>query len=130
MPYKIKGKCVYKKDTGEKVGCTKGSVKDYLAGLHMHADESKGPADMKKIIENFKHFLKEETEFIDDLAWPKKWVDEQREIAVGCKQMECSSQDIKRMLKGRPIVVPELEWLAADEQKLKDNNNDYKIFNN
>jgi hypothetical protein len=40
MPYKVKGKCVYKKDTGKKVGCTKGSVKKYLAALHMHADES------------------------------------------------------------------------------------------
>ena len=34
MPYKYKGKCVYKKDTGKKVGCTKGSVKKYLAALH------------------------------------------------------------------------------------------------
>ena len=40
MPYKVKGKCVYKKDTGKKVGCTKGSVKKYLAALHIQADES------------------------------------------------------------------------------------------
>ena len=40
MPYKAKGKCVYKKDTGAKVGCTKGSVKRYLAALHANADES------------------------------------------------------------------------------------------
>jgi hypothetical protein len=33
MPYKAKGKCVYKKDGG-KVGCTKGSVKKYLAALY------------------------------------------------------------------------------------------------
>ena len=33
MPYKSKRKCVYKKDTGKKVGCTKGKVKDYLAAL-------------------------------------------------------------------------------------------------
>ena len=33
MPYKSKRKCVYKKDTGKKVGCTKGDVKDYLAAL-------------------------------------------------------------------------------------------------
>lgn len=36
MPYKAKGKCIYKKDTGKKVGCTKGSVKKYMAALHMH----------------------------------------------------------------------------------------------
>jgi hypothetical protein len=40
MPYKVKGQCVYKKDTGKKVGCTKGSVKKYLAALHANVDES------------------------------------------------------------------------------------------
>ncbi len=40
MPYKVKGQCVYKKDTGNKVGCTKGPVKDYLAALHANANES------------------------------------------------------------------------------------------
>jgi hypothetical protein len=52
MPYSTgkgtgedKGKtCVYKKkpdgSRGKKVGCTDGDVKDYLAALHMHADES------------------------------------------------------------------------------------------
>jgi hypothetical protein len=33
MPYKTKGKCVYKK-SGKKVGCTKGKVRNYLAALH------------------------------------------------------------------------------------------------
>jgi len=40
VPYKVKGKCVYKKDTGKKVGCTDGPIKDYLAALHIHANES------------------------------------------------------------------------------------------
>ncbi len=40
MPYKVKGECVYKKDTGEKVGCTDGPIEDYLAALHKHANES------------------------------------------------------------------------------------------
>jgi hypothetical protein len=39
MPYKVKGKCVYKKDTGKKVGCTKGSVKKYLAALHANVKD-------------------------------------------------------------------------------------------
>ncbi len=38
MPYMSVGKCVYKKNEdgkrGEKVGCTKGAVKDYLAALY------------------------------------------------------------------------------------------------
>ena len=40
MPYKVKGQCVYKKDTGKKVGCTKGDVDKYLAALHANVDES------------------------------------------------------------------------------------------
>ena len=40
MPYTVKGKCVYKKDGGAKVGCTQGSVKKYLAALHANANES------------------------------------------------------------------------------------------
>ena len=40
MPYKVKGKCVYKKDGGAKVGCTKGSVDKYLAALHANANEN------------------------------------------------------------------------------------------
>ena len=40
MPYKIRGKCIYKKDTGKKVGCTKGSVKKYMKALHANVKES------------------------------------------------------------------------------------------
>ena len=45
MPYKAVGKCVYRKDTGKKVGCTKGSVKKYLAALHINT----GHEESKKI---------------------------------------------------------------------------------
>lgn len=43
MPYKVKGKCIYKKDTGKKVGCTTGPVKKYLAALNINAHEAKVP---------------------------------------------------------------------------------------
>ena len=52
MPYTAKGKCVYKKDTGKKVGCTKGSVKKYLAALHANVPDAKNEETtepMKKI---------------------------------------------------------------------------------
>ena len=39
MPYKVKGRCIYKKDTGAKVGCTTGSVKKYLAALHANVHD-------------------------------------------------------------------------------------------
>lgn len=41
MPYEIRGKCIYKKDGGAKVGCTKGDVHKYMAALHANANESK-----------------------------------------------------------------------------------------
>lgn len=41
MPYKAKGKCVYKADTGKKVGCTKGPVSKYLAALYANVPDAK-----------------------------------------------------------------------------------------
>lgn len=40
MPYTVKGKCVYKKEDGSKVGCTKGDVNKYLGALHTNANEN------------------------------------------------------------------------------------------
>ncbi len=44
MPYMKKGKCVYKKNKdgsqGKKVGCTKGSVDDYLKALYANVDDA------------------------------------------------------------------------------------------
>ena len=44
MPYTHKKvgdkQCVYKKDSGAKVGCTKGDVNKYLAALYANTDES------------------------------------------------------------------------------------------
>jgi hypothetical protein len=51
MPYKAKGKCIYKKDTGKKVGCTKGSVEKYLAALHANVvDEQENLKEARKIV--------------------------------------------------------------------------------
>jgi hypothetical protein len=61
MPYKVKGKCVYKKDTGKKVGCTKGSVKKYLAALHANANES---LDYELTEENLEEMVRKEIEKI------------------------------------------------------------------
>jgi hypothetical protein len=61
MPYETKGKCVYKKGTDEKVGCTKGSIKKYMAALHANANESLDwRGSLRKIIEEeFQQVLKE-----------------------------------------------------------------------
>jgi hypothetical protein len=55
MPYKVRNyknkTCVYKKDTGKKMGCTKGSKKKYLAALHA-AENKKKKVQESKINQN------------------------------------------------------------------------------
>tara|TARA_R110000868_G_scaffold140521_1_gene356161 strand:- start:19 stop:693 length:675 start_codon:yes stop_codon:yes gene_type:complete len=57
MPYSIdrKNKCIYKKKSdgsrGEKVGCTKGNIDNYIAALQIHADEGKKRKNMKSLKE-------------------------------------------------------------------------------
>lgn len=55
MPYTVKGKCIYKKEDGSKVGCTKGSVEKYLAALHANANET---IEDTPIVENTKDLIK------------------------------------------------------------------------
>jgi hypothetical protein len=57
MPWYSKGKCVYKKSDNKKVGCTKGSVKKYLAALHINAHEDAPRKKMK----SFKDFWEDTT---------------------------------------------------------------------
>ncbi len=61
MPYTVKGRCVYKKDGGAKVGCTKGDVKKYLAALHANANESTKDLIKRLVRENIGLFLVDET---------------------------------------------------------------------
>ena len=60
MPYKAKGKCVYKKTKdgkmGAKVGCTKGDVKQYLKALY--ANDPKAAKDELKEIEKMHQEMK------------------------------------------------------------------------
>ncbi len=41
MPYKIKGKCIYNKETGKKIGCTDGDVQRYLRALYANVPDAK-----------------------------------------------------------------------------------------
>ena len=68
VPYKTKGKCVYKKDTGKKVGCTDGPIDKYLAALHANANENieKEAQSMKMTKEEMLQIIKEEVENLQD----------------------------------------------------------------
>lgn len=56
MPYKAKGKCVYKQTKdgklGAKVGCTKNDVKKYLGALYAN-DPKSAKDELKEIVEAF-----------------------------------------------------------------------------
>ncbi len=57
MPYKRKGKCVYKKDTGKKVGCSTSvaKAKKYIQALHANVeDEETFDSTVNKILESIK----------------------------------------------------------------------------
>jgi len=59
MPYEVRGKCVYKKNTGKKVGCTDGDVKKYLAALHANEEKKMKSFTKSDLIEIIKEELKE-----------------------------------------------------------------------
>ena len=51
MPYERKGKCVYKKGTNEKVGCSDSieKVKEHLKALYTHAVDENLDKEIKEI---------------------------------------------------------------------------------
>lgn len=55
MPYERKGKCVYKKDGGAKVGCSssKEGAKKYLKKLYSVADDEEMPVTVETFEEYF-----------------------------------------------------------------------------
>jgi len=54
MPYKIKGKCIYNKDTGKKLGCTDGDVQRYLRALYANVPDAKKNEIRTKLKEIFR----------------------------------------------------------------------------
>jgi hypothetical protein len=62
MPYIIKGKCIYKKDTGKKVGCTKSDSKKYLRALHTNVPDGHKVKKLKEVIRSMiKEMISSET---------------------------------------------------------------------
>jgi len=48
VPYFARGKTVYNRDTGRKVGTTRGNVKNYLAALYANAKDIAGRRKARK----------------------------------------------------------------------------------
>ena len=56
MPYQRKGRCVYKKDTGKKVGCSKtaSKAKKYMKALHANVEDGE---DFNTLVESILNHL-------------------------------------------------------------------------
>ena len=51
MPFKRKGNCVYRSDTGEKKGCSKdvATAKRYLKALYANSSDIKTPRKVREL---------------------------------------------------------------------------------
>lgn len=112
MPYSIdhKNKCVYKKKAdgsrGEKVGCTKGSLKDYVAALQIHAENKK---PMKKTI-------KEQDELKNPIDGSLSQVFAVQKPYVGCELTSLVKPiDPLVGLAGHKIMPDQVHAIFADE---------------
>lgn len=112
MPYSIdhKNKCVYKKKAdgsrGEKVGCTKGSLNDYIAALQIHAENKK---PMKKQI-------KEQDELKNPIDGSLAQVFAVQKPYVGC-ELTSLVKPINPLvgLAGHKIMPDQVHAIFADE---------------
>jgi hypothetical protein len=112
MPYSIdhKNKCVYKKKAdgtrGEKVGCTKGSLKDYVTALQIHAESKK----------SWKKSLKEQDELKDPVDGSLTQVFAVQKPYVGCELTSLVKPiDPLLGLAGHKIVPDQVHAIFADE---------------
>jgi len=79
MPYKVKGKCVYKKEDNSKVGCTKGGKSDKLS-IKDIADKFKVSVD--KIESQIKKGIGVEVEHTNDKIKTKYCVDNKIKLKI------------------------------------------------
>lgn len=115
MPYKTKKVgdkyCVYKKDSGKKVGCTKGTEKakkKYLAALHIAEDE----VEVK--MESFKFFFENKDADIEDL---KNMIKAATKTISDPRYKEYGGRDnyIKMLKKKLNRLKADIEYLNPDE---------------
>lgn len=95
MPYEAKGKCVYKKDSGEKVGCTDGSIEDYLAALHANVKKENKRVRITK--EHLKKIVKEELfrEVLEPGSGsPEEWKSVERQNVINLLAEDGVSVDV------------------------------------
>lgn len=108
MPYSIRGKCIYKKDTGKKVGCTKGSVKRYLSALHANVSDAKKNEIRTKLKEVLKKLITSNSTIDEDVDMKKDNSDIRKELSnnFGLKFEQFEIDKIKEIISP---ISPNLE---------------------
>jgi hypothetical protein len=124
MPYIARGHCVYRKDTGKKVGCTKGSIKAYMAALH---------ANVKDIKEGINSFNNLYNKVLNEDNYTERQEAEREEFKK--RQRGHQKKIIKPLshfklvdTKGQSVILREDDILAL--LSLVTDAIDSKIFNN
>ena len=115
MPYKTrkvkgKGTCVYKKKGGKKVGCTKGSIKKYLAALHSNVDEEikKENKTMRITKAELMKIIKEEIDNMSEMD-TEEAVEEQ-----SLQEMDLGSMLSQETIEALGAVFGAIKKLAED----------------
>lgn len=129
MPYSIdyKNKCIYKKKSdgsrGEKVGCTKGNIKDYIAAVQIHAESKTTKMKLKK--KSLREML-DNPEQIKPIAGALSQIYAVQKPYSGC-ELTSLVKPIDPLLgigAGHSIVPDEIHAVFADEDLANDIAND------
>jgi len=114
MPYKTRKvgskHCVYKKDSGKKVGCTKGTEKaknKYLAALHASADEEE-----LKEQKTFKEFFEEN--YADGKVKGKSRPGRAKRAGVDCSK---SKTELRKIAKNSSGEKQKMAHFCANMKK-------------
>jgi hypothetical protein len=129
VPYSIdyKNKCIYKKKSdgsrGEKVGCTKGNIKDYIAAVQIHAESKTTKMKLKK--KSLREML-DNPEQIKPIAGALSQIYAVQKPYSGC-ELTSLVKPIDPLLgigAGHSIVPDEIHAVFADEDLANDIAND------
>ena len=114
MPYTVKGKCVYKKDTGKKGGCTDGDVNDYLAALHANTNES--------LLEEVDKLLLEQPQEVDPriLAYLKDLSGFVKNLTNQINEMQKGPQGLEAMRETLSHYTKRIHQLETGEKQFPD----------
>jgi len=122
MPYEIRGKCIYKKDGGAKVGCTKGDVHKYMAALHANANESVELNEITNVRKYIREILKENFNVVNNTLEISEPYDKIQKIVIEGK--------VVYVLFGNVDYYKNKESIKAIKRKSNEINLDHQSYRN